>query len=181
MENTPNAVSPAASAAGLSDAFRERLEREILISLAGPAAGHLVRHKGSRYRTAIHEAAHVVAGRVLGRLAFKVSIVPALHTNGTKSLGITAFSENGAREVGGTAPLSPVPTDRRLTIILISWISPADQWNWQYGRREFRRYRGQAESLVHQHWAAIEALAVELVWERTLGPEAIEAVLQRTA
>lgn len=158
--------------------FREAMEARILSRLAGPAADRLTRNKGFRFQIACHEASHVLAGYSLGLRVVQATTHAERYSDGSWSMGAVAFSEQAAWKPGG-AVRHASPGDVMGAIIVISWIAPAGQWSWRYGRRELRRYRQQADEFVNRYWAEIQALAVELLWTRTLGAEELAAILGR--
>jgi hypothetical protein len=151
----------------------EQWRHRAISALAGPLAEEkLPSSKGPLFRTAHHEAGHLVAGAVLGRRATEVSVVQEVDAGGKRLRGYVGYSDK-LRQADGR--LRGGPADRRMALFAL-WLGLRGI-DFRGLRREMRECRARADELLDKHWPAIQAVATELIWRKQLNREEIEALL----
>ena|SRR5690348_7596954 len=150
--------------------------RHAIVSLAGPLAEQRITKQGPRFRTAIHEAAHLVAGAVLVRVPFEASVVHEIDNRGKHIGGYVALHESASfRDDAGR--LESSPADRRAAINAL-WVA-LPGIDFRGLRREMRVCQQCADELIDKHWPVIEGIAHEFLWSSHMQQEQIEALLAK--
>lgn len=150
--------------------FRQRA----VIALAGPRAVRLLsRSKGPRYRTTIHEAAHVAIARALGVHVAEVSVIPQYAGGKRVTEGHTLLAEHSAET---PRPSRIPPPDSRLVRLALVCCAPPGA-DWRSYLRLWREIQAETDRLVADNWPAIQAVAHRLLWDGRIGPGEVEAVM----
>lgn len=146
--------------------------REAIVDLAGPLGGGLYSASSPAYGTALHEASHAVALRVLHRPVFRVSVIPD-----SVSRGRVFLSEAGERmhELEATAPGRYRLTDTRQALIALA----VQGFKGRALRREFRRFQRVSRSFVALYYRPIRTLAEALMITPELDSAACDAIIRR--
>jgi len=167
---------------------RTRLENDVVVAFAGKAAERRAKQRDHagwlRMRspdelTALHEAGHAIAARIVGRTVLELSVIPqpAVPVGRTYLAGFCkhgdAPDENPVEE-----HFCHLETDSKRAAQLCMILSDP-MMSWKPALRTARELRERARTLVEMHWRIISILGGALAFHKHLRQDEIGSILDR--